>query len=454
MPTDVIMPVLGISQDFGKILHWIKNEGQTVQKGEALLEVETDKAAVEIEAPVSGLLARILAQEGQDVPVTQVIAIILKPGETDVLAAPSPAPVENRETLSSLQPPSTPVLPPSSGQPLSPQQSMTVPISPLAARIAAENHMDLTKIKPKGTRIEKADVLAFLDEQKTIVEDPGKAGRSLASPKARRLALERGVELSYLKGSGPDGAVLAEDIPLEQPQNLISAPNATPESAESPSISTIWRIMAERTTNSWTTVPHFFLLREVNTSRLTSWREKLLSHATEKVTYTDLLIRIVAAALRRNPAVNATWQNGTVARKNSIHIGFAAAMDDGLVVPVIHDADLISVEQIAKARIELVQRARAGKLRPQDIENGTFTISNLGMYGVDAFNAIINSPQAAILAVGRISERVVPVKGKPSVQPMMTLSLSCDHRVLDGAHGAKFLETIADLIEEPAGLIQ
>jgi pyruvate dehydrogenase E2 component (dihydrolipoamide acetyltransferase) len=185
-----------------------------------------------------------------------------------------------------------------------------------------------------------------------------------------------------------------------------------------------------------------------------SWREKLLKHSTEKITYTDLLIKVVAAAIRRNPAVNASWQNETIIRKNAIHIGLAAALEDGLVVPVIHNADLLSVEQIAKARIDLVQRAHAGKLRPQDIENGTFTISNLGMYGVDAFSAIINSPQAGILAVGRISERVVPVKGQPSVQPMMTLSLSCDHRVLDGAHGAQFLETIADLIEEPAGLIQ
>ena len=179
-----------------------------------------------------------------------------------------------------------------------------------------------------------------------------------------------------------------------------------------------------------------------------------MSHSTEKITYTDLLVRVVAAALRRNPAVNATWQNGTVVRKNAIHIGLAAALEEGLVVPVIHNADQLSLEQIARARVDLVQRAHSGKLRPQDIEDGTFTISNLGMYGVDAFSAIINAPQAAILAVGRILERVVPVKGQPSVQPMMTLSLSCDHRVLDGARGAKFLETIADLIEEPAGLIQ
>lgn len=454
MPTHVIMPVLGIAQDFGKILHWYKSEGQMVQKGEPLLEVETDKAVVEIEAPVSGVLARIVAPEGKDVPVTEVVAVILGPGEEDVVLASPPAPVENRETPSYLQTPSEPVSPPSPGQPLSPLQPMTMPISPLAARIASESHVDLASVKPKGTRIEKADVLAYLEEQKSVVEDTRKAGRFLASPKARRLAVERGVDLSFLKGSGPDGAVLAKDIPLGQSETLVSAPITPSESAEPQSISTIWRIMAERTTQSWTNVPHFFLLREVNTSRLMSWREKLLSHATEKITYTDLLIRIVAAALRRNPAVNASWQNGTVVRKNAIHIGLAAAMEDGLVVPVIHNADLLSVEQIAKARTDLVQRAHSGKLRPQDIENGTFTISNLGMYGVDAFNAIINSPQAAILAVGRISERVVPIKGKPSVQPMMTLSLSCDHRVLDGARGAQFLEIIADFIEEPAGLIQ
>ena len=442
MATKVIMPVLGISQDSGKILHWFKSEGQMVQKGEPLFEVETDKSVVEIEAPISGMLARINAAEGMDVPVTDVVAVILAPGEEDEVPASIPEPVKNLEATSPVKTPSV--------QTSSPIQPVTFPISPLAAKIAAERQVDIARVKPKGTRIEKADILAYLEEQEKGVGETGKAGRLLASPKARRLAVERGVDMTGLDGSGPDGAVLAADIPQE---TLRKSPRIT-ETAEPQTISTIWRIMADRTTKSWMNVPHFFLLRDVNTSRLTSWREKILKQADVKITYSDLLVRIVAAAIRKNPAVNASWQNETVVLKNGIHIGLAVALDDGLVVPVIHDADLLSVEQIAKIRIDLVQKARAGKLRPGDIENGTFTISNLGMYGVDAFNAIINSPQAAILAVGRISDRVVPVRGQPSVQPMMTLSLSCDHRVLDGARGAQFLETIADLIEEPAGLIQ
>lgn len=442
MATKVIMPVLGISQDSGKILHWFKSESQMVQKGEPLFEVETDKSVVEIEAPVSGVLVHIYAAEGTDVPVTDVVAIILGPGEIDEGTESSPEPIINLDAPTSTKP--APVL--SSSR----IESVAFPISPLAAKIAAEQQVDIARVKPKGSRIEKADILAYLEEQENSIGNTARAGRFLASPKARRLAVERGVDITGLEGSGPDGAVLAMDIPQGNP----GISQTSPESAEPQSISTIWRIMAERTTSSWMTVPHFFLLRDVNTSRLTSWREKILKQASEKITYSDLLVKIVAAALRKNPAVNASWQNETVVLKNGIHIGLAVAVDGGLVVPVIHDADLLSVEKIAKIRIDLVQKARAGKLRPQDIENGTFTISNLGMYGVDAFNAIINSPQAAILAVGRISDRVVPMKGLPSVQPMMTLSLSCDHRVLDGARGAQFLETIADLIEEPAALIQ
>jgi pyruvate dehydrogenase E2 component (dihydrolipoamide acetyltransferase) len=171
------------------------------------------------------------------------------------------------------------------------------------------------------------------------------------------------------------------------------------------------------------------------------------------VTYTDLLVKIVAAALRDHPRLNASWRSGSITLHEEINIGLAVAVDEGLIVPVIHRADEQSINDIARIRKELITKAQAGKLQPQDIQGGTFTISNLGMYGVDAFNAIINSPQAAILAVGRIAERVVPIDGQPSVQPMVVLNLSCDHRVVDGARGAQFLSALADLVEEPLGLI-
>ena len=207
--------------------------------------------------------------------------------------------------------------------------------------------------------------------------------------------------------------------------------------------------MAERTTESWTSVPHFFLVREVNASKLMPGASAPPA-GVESVTYTDLLVAIVAESLRAHPRLNASWANGTIVTNEEINIGIAVATENGLVVPVIHQADDLSLRGIARQRTDLVARAQAGALRLRDLQDGTFTISNLGMYGVDAFNAIINPPQAAILAVGRIAERVMPVNGQPAVQPMMTLTLSCDHRVVDGARGARFLDHLAHLIEDSA----
>jgi pyruvate dehydrogenase E2 component (dihydrolipoamide acetyltransferase) len=214
----------------------------------------------------------------------------------------------------------------------------------------------------------------------------------------------------------------------------------------------MWRVMAERVTQAWTTIPHFYLLREVNAARLIAWREEAQKRA-HNLTYTDLLVKLTAAALRAHPRVNASWKDGGIALNPDINIGLAVAVDDGLIVPVIHRADQLGLSELAARRAELVAKAQAGKLPLADLSGGTFTLSNLGMYGVDAFNAIVNPPQAAILAVSRIADRVAPVNGQPAVQPMMTLSLSCDHRVVDGARGAQFLQTLAEQIEEPMRLL-
>jgi pyruvate dehydrogenase E2 component (dihydrolipoamide acetyltransferase) len=277
----------------------------------------------------------------------------------------------------------------------------------------------------------------------------GAARLSPASPKARRLAAERGVDVGELRGSGPAGAVLVEDVLAAKPAAAAVAP--TPR-IEAPSVGTVWRIMAERMTQSWTTAPHFYLVREVNASRLISWRDRA-KPKIPAITYTDLLVKLVAAALAQHPRVNVSWKDGTIVQHPDINIGLAVAIDDGLVVPVIHRADALTLAEIAARRADLSTRAQSGKLRPADIQSATFTISNLGMYGVDAFNAIVNPPQAAILAVGRIADRVIAVNGQPVVQPQMVLTLSCDHRALDGARGAQFLGALADLIEEPLGLI-
>ncbi len=269
-------------------------------------------------------------------------------------------------------------------------------------------------------------------------------------------------------GTGPGGVVLAADVFAARAAAAATAAPAPEQAAalattavtapwgeggaRDSALSTTWRLMAERTTQSWTSVPHFFLLREVSAAQLMAWRERAIRRVSEGVTYTDLLVKIVAEALRRHPRLNATWANGTIAANEQINIGLAVATEHGLVVPVLHQADDLSLRGIARQRADLVARAQAGRLQLRDLQDGTFTISNLGMYGVDAFTAIINAPQAAILAVGRIAERVVPVDGQPAVRPMLTLSLSCDHRVVDGARGAEFLATVAELIEDPAAL--
>ncbi len=471
MATDVILPALGMSQDTGKIVQWLKADGEQVAKGEPLVEIETDKATVEIEAPAAGMFTLVSGAAGDDVPVGQVIARILASGEkaatTDVQrdehqAAPNASESNGRKPVVVTEPerPASPALPlPSTEAGARP----AVAASMLASRIAADHNLDLSLVKASGKRVQKADVLTYLQSQGAAAAAPT-SQLVLASPKARRLAAQEGKDLVAIKGSGPGGAVLAADVlaaavqvPLaETAQQLIPPAEQSVFSSNGTNDLTpgnIWRIMAERTTQSWTQTPHFYLMREVNVSRLVTWREEIMKRSDTKITYTDLLVKIVAAALRTNPRVNASWSDGKITLKPEINMGLAVAIEDGLVVPVIHHADTLGLAEIAQRRVELVAKAQAGKLRPQDIGEGTFTISNLGMYNVDAFNAIINQPQAAILAVGRIAERVVAIHGQPVVQPIMVLTLSCDHRVVDGARGARFLDSIANFLEEPLSLL-
>jgi len=423
---DVIMPALGMAQETGTLIQWLKSAGDSVSKGEPLMEIETDKATVEIEAPATGILSSVIAQAGDVIPVGQRIALILAPGESE---------------------PSTPLNPQTSNTPQTQQPASVAtqlaavtlkPVSatPVAARLAAEHSIDISKIKPNGGQVRKEDVLVYLDTQGKKAERT----RTLASPKARRLAQERGLDLESISGSGPGGAVLANDVLIFQVGQPVS---------ESLTVSRMWRVMAERLTQAWTNIPHFYLIREVNASRLMAWREKSQNNSAEKITYTDLLIKLTTSALKQYPRVNASWMNDTIVLNPEINVGLAVAVEDGLLVPVIHHADELNLTQLASHRSGVISRAKAGRLSLDDLSGGTFTISNLGMYGVDAFNAIVNPPQAAILAVSRIADRVVPVNRQPSVQPMMTLSLSCDHRVVDGARGAEFLQALADLIEEP-----
>jgi pyruvate dehydrogenase E2 component (dihydrolipoamide acetyltransferase) len=394
MAISVVMPALEMAQETGKLISWLKKEGEAVIKGEPLLEIETDKAVMEIESPGDGVLAGVKIQAGAEVPVGRTIAWIVRPGEA--IPADEVAAESGRKTTTVAAPASAISTP---GQSASPAQPATQAIK--------------------------------------------------ISPKARRLAGERGVNLADVRGSGPGGEILASDI-LTAAES--KAPTSSVAVAGSSSIS---RLMAERTSQSWTTVPHFFVVRDVDAGALNEARQKLgrkIEQSTTeqsrqvKLTHTDLLVALVARVLQNHPRMNASWSGDGVRRNPDINIGLAMAVDDGVVAPVIHNADKVELGEIAMQRHDLTERARSGKLRPADLAGGTFTISNLGMYGVDAFTAIIIPPQAAILAVGAIADRVVPVDGHPGVRPMMTLTLSSDHRVVDGARAAEFLRDLAAAI--------
>ena len=380
------MPALEMAQETGKLISWLRKEGDTVAKGQPLLEIETDKAVMEVDSPADGVLAGIKVQPGTDVPVGETIAWIVAPGEA---------------------------------------------------------------IPPEVASIQTARMVRVPNTDNASSEKPG-AGSSRGvsariSPKARRLAVEHGVELTNLRGSGADGEILATDI--------LSAAHKSANGTAANSLSTVARLMAERTTQSWTTVPHFFVVREVDATSLREERDKLapIVHNSYgvKLTYTDLLVALVARVLAKHPRLNASWTGNTIGENPDVNIAIATAVDDGVVAPVIKRADTTDLGKVAFQRHQLTEKTRNGKLHPTDLSGATFTISNLGMLGIDAFSAVIVSPQAAILAVGRIMDRVIAVDSHPTVRPMMTLTLSSDHRVVDGACAAKFLQDLAQAIEDP-----
>jgi len=391
MAISVVMPALEMAQETGKLVSWKKKSGDQVKKGEMLLEVETDKAVVEIEAQGDGILGGVTAKEGDVVPVGQTIAWLLKPGEQP------PANVASAQTGRKMD--SAPAATAAAAAPAAPE-----PVSAAGARI---------------------------------------------SPKARRLAREHGVDIATLRGSGPGGEILAEDImkaasPTSPPS---VAPSGPPEA-----VSSIGRIMAERTTQSWTTVPHFFVTREVDATALNATRARWIpiiekSHGV-KVTHTDFIVAAVARALHLHPRMNGSWANDKISLNSHVNVALAMAVENAVVTAVIKDTDRIGLGDIAKQRKELAERARANRLQPADITGATFTISNLGMFNVDAFTAIIVPPQAGILAVGAIADRVVAANGMIGVRPTLNVTLSSDHRVVDGARAAAFLNDVVLSLNE------
>jgi pyruvate dehydrogenase E2 component (dihydrolipoamide acetyltransferase) len=346
------MPALEMAQETGKLLAWRKQEGETVIKGEPLLEIETDKVVIDLEAPADGVLAGVRQRDGAVVPVGEIIAWIVAPGET----------------------------PPADAGPMAASARATQE----QARPQAASAPTPAKSPEGGPRI---------------------------SPKARRLAEEHGLDISQIRGTGPNGTITGEDV-------LAAA--AAPKTAEAPALSAIARLMAERTAQAWTTVPHFFLARDVDAGALIEARDT--AGLDPRPTHTDLLAAIVARVLKKHPKMNASWTGSAIRMNLAINISIAIAVKDGVIGAVIANADTLDLKTIASRRRDLAERAKAGRLHPPDVEGGTFTISNLGMYNIDAFQAIITPPQAAILAIGRIADRVVPVNGQPAIRPMLTIT--------------------------------
>ncbi len=388
------MPALEMAQETGKLIAWRKKEGDRVTKGEPLLEIETDKAVMEVEAPADGILAGITGSVGADIPVGQTIAWIVAPGE----------------------------------KPPSEKESATAP----SARASSQAKMESHAAPAAASALEPAAVQS-----------------ARISPKARRLAKELGLNISSLRGSGAGGEILASDV-----QATASGTVAPAKSASLEVPSTLGRLMAERTTQSWTSIPHFFVTRKIDATALNEYRAKMAAEIERtysiRITHTDLLVALTSRVLLKHPRLNSSWTADGIRLHDRVNMGVAIAVNDGVVAAVIPDAHTATVAEIATQRRDVAERARAGKLRPADIADATFTISNLGMFHVDQFTALITPPQAAILAVGSITNRVVVIEGKPAVRAMMTLTLSSDHRVVDGARAAMCLNDLAEAVREPS----
>jgi len=397
--TEVILPRLGQGMESGTIVRWLKSEGDPVQKGEPLFELDTDKVTQDVEAETSGVLLKIAVEEGE-VPVGQTVAFIGAEGEDVPETAAATAPKEE-------------------AQPSEPQSApATVEVRDEAA-VASGN------------------------------------GRIKASPLARRMARERGIELSGVRGTGPDGRIVAEDVERVE-AGAPPAPAAAPASAPVPSgevervpLTTIRKTIARRLTEAWE-IPVFQLQASADMTRVNALVARLRERDPDvRVTVTDVLTKVCAQALMRHREVNAEFTAEAILLHPSANVGLAVAAPQGLVVPVIHHAERLSLNEIAGVRADIVGRAREAKLRAEDIEGGTFTISNLGMYAVESFTAVLNPPQAAIVAVGATEDRVVPVGAETAVRPMITLTCTFDHRAVDGAPAAAFRQTLKESLENP-----
>jgi pyruvate dehydrogenase E2 component (dihydrolipoamide acetyltransferase) len=416
MATEVKLPRLGQGMESGTIVKWLKSEGEAVEKGEPLYELDTDKVTQEVEAEASGVLLKIAVEEGE-VDVGKTIAFIGEEGEEVSAEAPASADGKAARQVED-----------------APEEEG----SPAPAREQEREEGRAASAEPRAPEAKPAT----------------DGGRVKASPLARRIARERGIELAGLTGTGPEGRIVAEDIerasaaPVAAPAAQAAAPA---EGVEVQPLTSLRKTIARRLTQAWQ-VPAFQISMSADMTRVLALRQRLVERTGEgqpKPTLTDLLTKVSALALLRHRPVNARYSDDGIEIYPTANVGLAVATPKGLVVPVIPGCERRSIFELAAARADVVQRAQQGKLQQADLEGGTFTISNLGMYGVEQFIAVLNPPQAAILAVGATEERPIADGGEVVVRPMMTMTLTCDHRAIDGAVAAEFLQTVKDLLEEP-----
>jgi pyruvate dehydrogenase E2 component (dihydrolipoamide acetyltransferase) len=429
MPVPVIMPKLEMSQETAVIVGWLKQEGDFVKKGEPIMTVETDKVTVEIESPGEGTLREISAKVGDIVPVTTVVAYLFTPDEIPDQVVSPPVPVPEMPT---------PV-------PLSSSPSSAPFATPVATHLAAAEGVDLAGVTGSGTagRVMKSDVEAMIEQKRR------------ASPAARRVAREQNIPLTEIVGTGPRGRIQATDV-IKTPAQVptVFQPLAAPEVIL---LRGMRRTIAERMQSSFRTIPHISFTIRVDTTALEQLR-RLLNERSElvkgpHVSMTVLFVKIVAYTLRQHRWINSSLRGDEILLFPFINIGMAVALPEGLIVPVIHNADQKGIETLAREVTDLAQKARQKNLQPADVANGTFTISNLGPFGIEQFNAIIHPGQAAILAIGASQAEVVPVDRRPEIRPILRMTLSVDHRIVDGAQAAHFMMDLKSALEFPSQIL-
>ena len=426
MSSQVTLPRLGQGMESGTIVRWLKAEGDQVEKGEPLYELDTEKVTQEVEADASGVLLKILAGEGEEIEVGKAVAVIGEEGEE--VSEPEPEPEAEAEEPTEV----TEEEPAEEGEPAPAREEERE-----RGREAAEEETEEARAPSNGA--------ATAD-----------GGRVKASPLARRIARERGIELSAISGTGPDGRIVAEDVERAERAPAPAAAPVAPAAAPPGEVETIpltgmRKTIARRMTEAWE-APAFQIAMTADMTAAIGLREKLVERMGEgdaKPTYSDILTKVCAVALMRHRAVNALFAGDEIQLQPTANVGIAVAVPNGLLVPVLRSCETKTIPQLANERADLVARTRDGKLRQEDLEGGTFTISNLGMYGVERFVAVLNPPQAAILAVGAIEERAIVRDGDIAARPVMELTLTCDHRSVDGATASDFLRTVKQFLEEP-----